>query len=180
MDVRIIAATNRNLTEEVEAKRFRQDLYFRLSVFPLETPPLRSRREDIPMLAAHFLKQAAKRFNLPTPRLTQLNQKELMSYLWPGNIRELQNVIERAVILARGAGLQFQLKDSSGHSLEPTTSVPTTQKEWLESQRASIKAALDRSGGKIYGKGGAAELLGLAPSTLASRMARLRIKRKRV
>jgi transcriptional regulator with GAF, ATPase, and Fis domain len=180
VDVRIIAATNRNLTEEVEAKRFRQDLYFRLSVFPLETPPLRSRREDIPILAAHFLKQAAKRLNLPTPRLTQQNQKELMSYLWPGNIRELQNVIERAVILARGAGLRFQLKESSGHSLEQTASVPTTQQEWLESQRASIKTALDKSGGKIYGKGGAAELLGLAPSTLSSRIARLRIKRKRV
>jgi transcriptional regulator with GAF, ATPase, and Fis domain len=114
------------------------------------------------------------------PRLTQLNQKELMSYLWPGNIRELQNVIERAVILPRGAGLRFQLKETSGHSLEQTVSVPTTQQEWLKSQRASIKTALDKSGGKIYGKGGAAELLGLAPSTLSSRIARLRIKRKRV
>jgi transcriptional regulator with GAF, ATPase, and Fis domain len=103
-----------------------------------------------------------------------------MSYLWSGNIRELQNVIDRAVILARGAGLRFQLKESSGDSLEQTASVPTTQKEWLESQRATIKAALDKTGGRIYGKGGAAELLGLAPSTLSSRIARLRIKRKRV
>ena len=102
-----------------------------------------------------------------------------MSYLWPGNIRELQNVIERAVILARGAGLRFQLEESSGHSLEQMASVPTTQKQWLESQRATIKAALDKSGGKIYGKGGAAELLRLPPSTLSSRIATLGIKRKR-
>ena len=180
VDARVIAATNRDLSKEVAAKRFREDLYFRLSVFPLETPPLRSRREDIPMLANHFLKHAGTRFNLATPLLTQLNRKELMAYSWPGNIRELQNVIERAVILARGGPLRFNLEEHVANSPKETAAVLATQKQWLESQRASITAALEKSGGKIYGKCGAAELLGLAPSTLSSRIARLGIKRNRV
>jgi len=180
VDVRIIAATNRNLSDEVAAGRFRQDLYFRLSVFPLETPTLRSRREDIPVLATHFLKQAATRSNLPPPRLTRSNVRELTSYSWPGNIRELQNVIERAVILSRGGTLHFQLQESAVNSPRQVVPVPTTQKQWLESQRANIKAALEKSGGKIYGKGGAAELLGLRPTTLSSRIAALGIKRKGV
>jgi transcriptional regulator with GAF, ATPase, and Fis domain len=180
VDVRIIAATNRNLIEETAAGRFRQDLYFRLNVFPLETPTLRSRREDIPVLATHFLKQAAARSNLPLPRLTRSNVQELMDYSWPGNIRELQNVIERAVILGRGGSLHFQLQDSAPGSTAPATRMPTTQKQWLESQRAGIKAALAKSGGKIYGKGGAAELLGLRPTTLSSRIAALGIKRKSI
>jgi transcriptional regulator with GAF, ATPase, and Fis domain len=95
VDVRIIAATNRNLRHEVAAGRFREDLYFRLSVFPLETPTLRSRREDIPILAAYFLRQAATRSNLSMPRLTPTNVQALTDYSWPGNIRELQNVVER-------------------------------------------------------------------------------------
>jgi transcriptional regulator with GAF, ATPase, and Fis domain len=180
VNVRIIAATNRNLIDEVAARHFRQDLYFRLSVFPLETPPLRSRPEDIPILAAYFLKQAATRFNLRATRLSPENRKELTSYSWPGNIRELQNVMERAVILARGGTLRFQLQETSGHSPEQIVAAPGTQKQWLESQRACIKAALEKSGGKIYGKGGAAELLGLPPSTLSSRIASLGIRRKRV
>ena len=132
------------------------------------------------MLANHFLKHAGTRFNLATPLLTQLNRKELMAYSWPGNIRELQNVIERAVILARGGPLRFNLEEHVANSPKETAAVLATQKQWLESQRASITAALEKSGGKIYGKCGAAELLGLAPSTLSSRIARLGIKRNRV
>jgi transcriptional regulator with GAF, ATPase, and Fis domain len=180
VDARIIAATNRNLAEEVGAKRFREDLYFRLSVFPLETPPLRTRREDICILAEHFLKEATNRFNLPTAGLSQKNRKELISYSWPGNIRELQHVVERAVILSRGRTLRFQLQESPEHLAGQHVAVPTTQKQWLESQRTTIRAALEKSGGKIYGKGGAAELLGLPPSTLCSRITTLGIKRKRV
>ncbi len=178
VDVRIIAATNRNLSNEVTAGRFRQDLYFRLSVFPLETPTLRSRREDIPVLAAHFLKQAAIRGNYPLPPLTRTNVQALMDYSWPGNIRELQNVIERAVILSKGGPLHFQLQESATISSERAGPVPATQKQWLESQRAAITAALAKTSGRIYGKGGAAELLGLRPTTLSSRIAALGIKRK--
>ena len=101
VNVRMIAATNRQLEQELAANRFRQDPYFRLSVFPLEVQPLRKRREDIPMLAAHFVARIAARLHLPTPHLSEANVAELCRYTWPGNIRELQNVIERAVILRR-------------------------------------------------------------------------------
>ena len=104
-DVRIIAATNRQLKEEVERNRFRQDLYYRLNVFPMEVPPLRSRKEDIPALASHLLKLASKKLKLPSPRLTQANVQELQKYHWPGNVRELQNVMERALITSQGGKL---------------------------------------------------------------------------
>jgi transcriptional regulator with GAF, ATPase, and Fis domain len=175
VDVRIIAATNRNLRHEVAAGRFREDLFFRLSVFPLETPTLRSRREDIPILAAYFLRQVATRSNLSMPRLTPTNVQALTDYSWPGNIRELQNVVERAVILSKGGALHFELQESATISPQKDISEPATQKQWLESQRANIKAALAKSGGRIYGKGGAAELLGLRPTTLSSRIAALGI-----
>ena len=175
VDVRIIAATNRNLRHEVAAGRFREDLFFRLSVFPLETPTLRSRREDIPILAAYFLRQVATRSNLSMPRLTPTNVQALTDYSWPGNIRELQNVVERAVILSKGGALHFELQESAAISPQKDISEPATQKQWLESQRANIKAALAKSGGRIYGKGGAAELLGLRPTTLSSRIAALGI-----
>jgi transcriptional regulator with GAF, ATPase, and Fis domain len=177
VDVRIIAATNRNLRHEVAAGRFREDLFFRLSVFPLEIPTLRSRREDIPILAAYFLRQVATRSNLSMPRLTPTNVQALTDYSWPGNIRELQNVVERAVILSKGGALHFELQESATISPQKDISEPATQKQWLESQRANIKAALAKSGGRIYGKGGAAELLGLRPTTLSSRIAALGIKR---
>jgi len=178
VDVRIISATNHNLSDELAAGSFRRDLYFRLSIFPLETPALRSRREDIPILAKHFLKQAAARSNVPAPRLTRTNVQDLMDYSWPGNIRELQNVIERAVILSRGGTLRFQLQEVAANLSTQIIPAPATQKQWLESQRANIKAALKQSHGKIYGKGGAAELLGVRPTTLSSRIAALGIKRK--
>src|SRR3989449_7382467 len=107
--VRLIAATNRDLLAEAKAGRFRLDLYYRLSVFPIEVPSLRERPEDVGELAEHFIKQASRRLGVPRPRLTKTQVQELQSYDWPGNVRELQNVIERAVILAKGGKLQFDL-----------------------------------------------------------------------
>src|SRR5438094_222791 len=107
--VRLIAATNRDLLAEARAGRFRLDLYYRLSVFPIEVPSLRERLEDVGELAEHFIKQASRRLGVPRPRLTKIQAQELQSYDWPGNVRELQNVIERAVILAKGGKLQFDL-----------------------------------------------------------------------
>ena len=109
VDVRLIAATNRDLRAEAEAGRFRQDLYYRLSVFPVELPPLRKRVEDIPLLAEHFLALAARKLGRPKPRLTLANVQQLQRYHWPGNVRELQHVIERAVITADGARLAIEL-----------------------------------------------------------------------
>jgi len=180
VSVRVIAATNRNLLREVEAGRFRQDLYFRLSVFPLKVPPLRDRLEDIPILAANFFAQAAKRMHRPIPVLTRTNVEDLTHYTWPGNIRELQNVIERAVILAGGGTLRFNLQEANNPvsaGLKPTTSV-STRTQLLEIERTSIMEALERSGGKIYGPGGAAEILGVPPTTLTSKIAALHIKRR--
>jgi transcriptional regulator with GAF, ATPase, and Fis domain len=180
VNVRVIAATNRQLEQEVAAGRFRQDLYFRLSVFPLEVPPLRERREDIVMLAAHFIERSAARLHLPPPRLSEANVEVLCSYLWPGNIRELQNVIERAVILSQGQPLHFDLRGAArAGGADPSTelTVPLTRQQLLALERRSIEAALQKSDGKIYGPGGAAELLGLRPTTLSSKIAALGIKR---
>jgi transcriptional regulator with GAF, ATPase, and Fis domain len=180
VSVRVIAATNRDLEQEVEAGRFRHDLYFRLGVFPLKVPPLRDRLEDIPILAASFLEQAAKRIHCPVPVLTRSDVDDLTRYAWPGNIRELQNVIERAVILAGGGPLRFSLRESSDivvAELKPKTLV-STRAQLLELERTSIVKALERSVGKIYGPGGAAEILGVRPTTLTSRIAALKIKRR--
>jgi transcriptional regulator with GAF, ATPase, and Fis domain len=180
VSVRVIAATNRNLEQEVEAGRFRRDLYFRLGVFPLKVPALRDRLEDIPILAASFLAQAAKRIHCPVPLLTRNNVEDLKRYTWPGNIRELQNVIERAVILAGGGPLRFTLRESTDTEAaahNPTTPV-STRAQLLELERTSIVKALERSGGKIYGPGGAAEILGMRPTTLTSKIAALQIKRR--
>ena len=180
VSVRVIAATNRNLEQEVDAGRFRRDLYFRLGVFPLKVPPLRDRLEDIPILAASFLAQAAKRIHCPVPLLTPNNVEDLKRYDWPGNIRELQNVIERAVILARSGPLHFTLQESTdtvAAGPKPTTPV-STRAQLLELERTSIVKALERSGGKIYGPGGAAEILDMRPTTLPSNIAALRIKRR--
>jgi transcriptional regulator with GAF, ATPase, and Fis domain len=107
IEVRIVAATNRDLKQAVDAGHFRQDLYYRLSVFPIELPPLRERCDDILPLAAHFVTQTARRMNRPAQRLTQAAMDQLTSYAWPGNVRELQNAIERTVILAQDGALQF-------------------------------------------------------------------------
>ena len=113
VDVRVVAATNRDLEREVRSGRFRQDLYYRLNVFPLRVPPLRERLEDVPLLATHFAEAATKRFHVPRPRLLRAEAERLQRYDWPGNVRELQNVVERAVILARGGPLRFEALEPS-------------------------------------------------------------------
>ena len=111
VDVRIIAATNRDLKSDVEAGRFRQDLYYRLNVFPIEIAPLRDRKEDIPLLADYFLGLEAKKIHRPRPRLTEGHVSILQGYTWPGNVRELQNIIERALITAQSGELYFELPE---------------------------------------------------------------------
>ncbi len=187
VNVRIVAATNRSLKKEVDEGRFRQDLYYRLNVFPIEVAPLRERQDDIPPLAAHFLKQAAQRLQLRIPRLTRAHVTELQSYDWPGNIRELQNVIERAVILAQSGALHFDLP-VAGHSAGAPIPVSSeklkaedgqilTEAELRQRERNNILAALTRTDWKIHGPGGTAELLGLKPTTLISRIKKLGLKR---
>ncbi len=181
VDIRIIAATNRDLKKEVEAGNFRNDLYFRLSVFPIEVTPLRRRPEDLAPLAAHFLDLAAKRMNRPAPRLTQAHILDLQAYDWPGNVRELQNVIERAVITSRSRTLHFELPESTPSTpiAQPDSSdadiIP--EREMRRRERDNIKRALQACSWKIYGVGGAAELLGIKPTTLASRIKKLKLKR---
>ncbi len=183
VDVRIVAATNRNLAREVKAGRFREDLFYRLNVFPIEVPPLRKRVEDIPLLAEQFLARATQKLKRRA-RLTQANVAELQGYDWPGNVRELQNAIERAVITVKGGKLRFHLPGSEAAdapvgtpSSEPGASDILTDAAIREIERSNLLAALERADGKIYGAGGAAEMLGLKPTTVASRLQRLGIKR---
>ena len=173
IDLRIVAATNRDLAAEVEAGRFRGELFYRLNVFPIENPPLRARRDDISLLAEHFIQVAARRLRRPPPRLTETALRELLSREWPGNIRELENVIERAIILARDGQLRFDQPSSPAVPRPPSPSAPLAllSRAALEKhQREAIVAALARSGGRVSGRGGAAELLGMNASTLFSRM----------
>lgn len=181
VDVRIIAATNRNLKKEMASGGFREDLYYRLSVFPLVAPPLRERKEDIGILAKRFLEQACQRMHLPMGRLTKAHIKHLEGYNWPGNIRELQNVIEHAAIMTGHYGkLVFHLDDGDGEtapSASQESDAILTDAEMREREKANILAALTRSHGRIRGKGGAAELLDMKPTTLAARMKAMGIKK---
>lgn len=181
VDVRIVAATNRNLREEVQAKRFREDLYFRLNVFPIQSPALRDRPMDIAPLAMHFISEVGKRLNLPGRRLRAVDMVRLQRYPWPGNIRELQNVIERALITAQDNNLNIDLPDdgSSGVSQRKVevnvTANILTDEQLRTLERENTLSALRACQGKLFGKDGAAELLGLKPTTLASRLKRLQI-----
>lgn len=188
VDVRIIAATNRDLRKEAEEYRFRQDLYFRLNVFPIFVPPLRDRREDIPQLAHHFLTLACRRLNSPPLLLTHEHIQTLQRYQWPGNVRELQNVIERAVIMSRGGAVRFDLAHEDlvpQVKRNPPSEVQreakpefVTEAERTGAERENVLAALERARWKIYGPGGAAELLGVKPTTLASRIKKMGLKRQ--
>ena len=187
VDVRVIAATNRDLKLDVAAQRFREDLFFRLNVFPIEAVPLRKRVEDIPLLAEHFIRVICGKLNRPEPRLTQANVRQLQDYAWSGNVRELQNVIERALIISKGSRLQFDLP--AGDRLPGADPVetrvvgsfpglPYSETERLARDRENIVAALRLADGKISGAEGAAELLGIKPTTLASRMRAQNISRR--
>ncbi|MCB2156633.1 sigma 54-interacting transcriptional regulator [bacterium] len=181
VSVRIIAATNRDLKAEVLKGRFREDLYYRLSVFPVSVPPLRERREDIPMLLAHFVREATHRLGVKAPSVSAREVSRLQHYNWPGNVRELGHVVERAVIMARGGKADFSFVTSSTPGLskeENSKSSPDVlrDKELRAEQIANIRRALDETGGRIYGAGGAAELLGIPPSTLTSRIRRWKIR----
>ncbi|MEM7163891.1 MAG: sigma 54-interacting transcriptional regulator [Planctomycetota bacterium] len=181
VDVRIIAATNRDLLEEVKAGRFREDLYYRLAVFPLHSPPLRERRDDIPLLVQHFLEKATPQRQTEVP-LRKGEIERLQSYDWPGNVRELQSVIQRALI-TRGPGpLAFELpqapKPTVGRSGKKKLAAEfLTENEMKQLERDNIRAALDHANWKVSGAGGAAELLGMKPTTLASRIRKLAIQR---
>ncbi|MEQ7922235.1 sigma 54-interacting transcriptional regulator [Xanthomonas sp. WHRI 1810A] len=181
VDVRIIAATNRDLRQEVGARHFREDLYFRLNVFPIHSPALRERPLDIAPLAAHFLKQTGKRLNMPARRLRNSDIERLQAYSWPGNIRELQNVIERALITSTGADLNLDLPEESKNAAAPVAQPLAvdgflTETQMRDLERNNMHAALKAANGKLFGKGGAAELLGVKPTTLASRLKRLDIE----
>jgi PAS domain S-box-containing protein len=182
VDVRVIAATNRDLGLAVRDKLFREDLFFRLNVFPIDCVPLRERIDDIPLLAQHFLKAAAHKLKIGDPRLTEGDMRRLMQYAWPGNVRELQNVIEHAAILARGGRVRIDLPSvGSGRAAggRADMAVLLTEDERRDRDRANIIAALEACGGKVFGPGGAAELLNVRPTTLTSRIKVLGIEVKR-
>jgi transcriptional regulator with GAF, ATPase, and Fis domain len=178
VDVRVIAATNRDLQQEVVSGQFRRDLFYRLSVFPIVLPPLRERADDLPRLATHFLDQAAQRYGRRGLRVSARVIKTLEAYAWPGNVRELQHVIERAVLLSRGGVLRL---DGLAEPEEPTRaksyeSTPVALQavipeiEWRRRERENVRTALQLAKGRIYGPDGAADLLGVKPTTLMSRL----------
>jgi transcriptional regulator with GAF, ATPase, and Fis domain len=181
VDVRVLAATNQNLAEEVRARRFREDLFYRLNVLPLVLPPLRARTDDIPLLAAHAIAEVSKRLGIQAPTLTQADAARLQQYDWPGNVRELENVIQRAVILSKGVLLRLDIAladlptTATSASDSDMPEVILTDRECRARERANVMKALQRTDGRIYGAGGAAELLGINPTTLASRLRALKI-----
>jgi PAS domain S-box-containing protein len=186
VDVRVIAATNRDLQAEVVAGRFREDLYFRLSVFPLTLPPLRDREDDVVLLAEFFAKKAARRMGRTIEQLSAMDKKRLNRYSWPGNVRELQNVIERAVITAQGSRLNLDralpevgLNGRSGSSPAAVTESKSilTAAQLQELERDNLLKALTSTGWRVSGRTGAARLLGIPPSTLNSRIKALGLKR---
>ena len=185
-DVRIVAATNRDLEKEVAADRFREDLYYRLNVFPLKVAPLRERKEDIPLLAARFVDLSVKEFGYPKPRLTRADIESLQGYDWPGNIRELRNITERAVILGQGRALEFDVL-LNGASVDLTSSEQRTadraepeyltESEMRRREQKNLLAILQKTGWKIKGSDGAAELLGVKANTLIARIKKMGFKR---
>ena len=187
VDVRIIAATNRDLAAEVQAGRFREDLYYRLSVFPLRLPPLRERPDDIARLAGAFAERIGRRLGKRFAPLTPECIRKLHAYPWPGNVRELENVMERAAVTSRGSRLNLdralpdlpvELEGTPAAAPSRDASRVLNAQELLAFERQNLERALAMADGRVAGEGGAAELLGLPASTLASRMKALGIKRK--
>jgi len=182
LDIRIIAATNRDLEKMINENRFREDLWYRLNVFPIRIPPLRDRKSDIPALLQYFIGQKAKELKLPDiPNLSPSAIDSLLEYDWPGNVRELQNIVERALILYHDGPLSFeQFITTHSRDLPSSRSLSTGEIEQLDQLISNhIKKVLEKATGKIHGPGGAAELLGVNPSTLRNRMNKLGITYKR-
>jgi transcriptional regulator with GAF, ATPase, and Fis domain len=185
VDARIIAATNRDLQKEVDAGRFREDLYYRLNVFPITVPPLRSRREDIAPLAEHFLRRFLIDMKRPVLRFSAAQLAQLESYVWPGNVRELQNIVERFAISSTAGPGSIELfggfgenrQSCLGNANQESSDTLMTEDEMVRLQARNIDKALRRCKGKIYGPDGAAVLLGLKPTTLATRIKKLNIQR---
>ena len=188
VDVRFISATNRSLHSDLESGKFRKDLFYRLNVFPIEVAPLRERREDIPLLAEYFLDIAARKMNRMKLTLTSEHLRTLQEYDWPGNIREMQNVLERAMIRSRSGSIHLDLSGPI-ESKVPPTGTPGPQREEtvkvLHEQeiksmiRENTLAALASANWKVYGVGGAAELLGIQPTTLMSRLKKMELEKPR-
>ena len=185
-DVRIIAATNRDLKQAVAAGRFREDLFYRLNVFPIQVPPLRERLDDIPLLAKHFVELSTRELKCARPRLTRAAVAKLQNYDWPGNVRELRNVIERGVILAHGGALEFDLPVGNQPASPARSALPAgdatqpeilTKAELQRRERDNLLLALQKTRWKVKGPDGAAELLGVNPATLLSRMRKWGLKR---
>jgi formate hydrogenlyase transcriptional activator len=175
VDVRIIAATNRNLLHEVEEKRFRNDLYYRLNVFPITLPSLRDRKEDIPLLATHFLEKYVRNTGKKITSLSQKVMNELTAYSWPGNVRELEHLIERSVLLTSGPVIrEVHLPRNGGSGVGEIHNLKTIK----ENERDYILEVLRLCNGKIFGEGGAAAILGIPVSTLNSRIKRLGISKE--
>ena len=185
VDVRVIAATNRDLEKLMVDGEFREDLFYRLSVFPVDVPPLRERGDDVVQLAQHFLERACQDFGRPVLKLSRAQAEKLHDYDWPGNIRELKNVIERAVILSPGNVLRLDLSMPNTAQAETGTTTPAathsdgilTEKEMRELQKANTIKALEEKGWRVSGPNGAAELLGVKPTTLADRIRALGIRK---
>jgi transcriptional regulator with GAF, ATPase, and Fis domain len=177
VDVRIVAATNRNLIDDVQCGRFRRDLFYRLNVFPIALPALRHRREDLPALVGHFCDRLSRQLDIPFGQVAPGALEALERHDWPGNIRELENVIQRAIVVAQGGPLD--LAGAVGMSV-PTADPPRVTGAWrslLEVERDYIGQVLENARWRIEGVSGAAQILGLRPSTLRARMNKLGIRR---
>jgi transcriptional regulator with GAF, ATPase, and Fis domain len=184
VNVRLIAATHRNLEEMIAGGQFREDLWFRLNVFPITIPPLRERKDDIPLLAYHFIEAKCREMNFSTrPPLLSTEMDRLVAYDWPGNVRELQNAIERALILNRGGPLSFPFLNAGDRASSAPTPDPllvraeaATFPTYDDAARAYLSTAVERAGGWISGPGGAAEIAGMNPSTFRSKMKKLGVR----
>jgi formate hydrogenlyase transcriptional activator len=176
-DFRLVAATNRNLEEDIRASRFREDLYYRINVFPLCVPPLRERKEDIPLLFRHFLKLYAARSQHAIDDIPKEVMERLVNYDWPGNIREMENIVQRGIILGHGRRFQLPELGVAQFRTDQTNGAAGTFNTLEENERQHILEALKRSRWKIHGTEGAAEMLRINPSTLASRMKKLGIRK---
>lgn len=177
-DVRVITATNRDLQASIGAGAFRSDLYYRLNVFPIEMPPLRERREDIPLLVEYFIDRYAAKAGKKIRGINRAAMERLKSYDWPGNIRELQNVIERSIIVCETENFTVDESWLSREPVRPEQSIrPPLSKLPTSEERRTIEAALAETGGRVSGPTGAAAKLGLPPSTLDSKIRSLKINK---